>query len=145
MAPLALNKGLDLTARVVDGLPAVAGDREKLSRVLRNLIDNAIKFSTGGQVVVSAGQDHDMIVVSVSDSGCGILPENLERVFDRFFREGGEHSGVGVGLPMCKTIVDAHGGRIWAESAGRNRGTTVRFTLPIPPGPVPPADLPEKG
>ena len=130
MEPLASDKGLSLVADVAEHLLPVQGDREKLARVLRNLIDNAIKFSSSGKIVVSARRKPDQIEVSVSDAGCGIASDNLERVFDRFFRESTENSGVGVGLPMCRTIVEAHDGRIWAESAGRGRGATVRFTLP---------------
>jgi signal transduction histidine kinase len=140
MEPLASDKGLTLMADVVENLPPVQGDREKLSRVLHNLIDNAIKFSSSGTIVVSASRRQEKIEVSVSDEGCGILPDNLDRVFDRFYRESTENPGVGVGLPMCKTIVEAHNGRIWAESAGKGRGATLRFTLPTlrdagePPG-----------
>jgi PAS domain S-box-containing protein len=132
MQPFASEKGLVLFADTRDPLPAVRGDREKIARVVRNLIDNAIKFSSAGQIVTSASRQHDQILVSVSDSGCGILPENLERVFDRFFQEHTGIPGVGVGLPMCRTIVEAHGGRIWAESAGRGMGATFRLVLPIP-------------
>ncbi len=132
MEPIATDKGLSLDVQVDADLPAVRGDREKLGRVVRNLIDNACKFASKGQVVVAAGRQRDEIVISVSDEGCGILPENLERVFDRFFREDPGNDGIGVGLPMCRTIVQAHGGRIWAESAGRGLGSTFRFALPVP-------------
>jgi PAS domain S-box-containing protein len=130
MEPLASDKGLILLTDVAEDLPPVQGDREKLARVLRNLIDNAIKFSSSGTIVVSTRRKQENIEVSVSDEGCGIRPDNLARVFDRFFRESTENPGVGVGLPMCKTIVEAHNGRIWAESAGKGRGATLRFTLP---------------
>jgi len=132
MHPFASEKGLVLVADTTNPFPAVRGDREKLARVVRNLIENAIKFSSAGQIVVSAARQRDGILVSVRDAGCGILPENLERVFDRFFQENTGVPGVGVGLPMCKTIIEAHGGRIWAESAGRGMGATFRFVLPIP-------------
>lgn len=132
ISPLAEAKGLTLMAHVADDLPQVEGDREKLSRVLRNLMDNAIKFSSEGQIVVSAHGKPGEVTVSVSDQGCGILAENLERAFDRFFQERALSPGVGVGLPMCKTIVEAHNGRIWAESDGRGQGATLRFTLPCP-------------
>jgi signal transduction histidine kinase len=130
MEPLAADKGLTLVADVAEHLPPILGDREKLSRVLRNLIDNAIKFASRGKIVISVAWKPPEIEVSVRDEGCGILPENLERVFDRFFQESAEYPGVGVGLPMCKTIVEAHNGRIWAESDGKGRGATLRFTLP---------------
>jgi len=130
--PTCSDKGLILVVQGDGDLPPVRGDREKLGRVVRNLIENACKYSSKGQIVVAAGRQRDEIVISVSDEGYGILPENLERVFDRFFREDPENDGVGVGLPMCRTIIQAHGGRIWAESAGRGMGSTFRFALPVP-------------
>jgi signal transduction histidine kinase len=130
MEPLALTKGLALVVRLPKNLPLVIGDGEKLGRVLCNLIDNAVKFSDEGEIVVAAELAAGYVQISVSDSGCGILPENLERVFDSFFQERTQAAGAGVGLPMCRTIVAAHGGLIWAESDGRGRGATLRFTLP---------------
>jgi PAS domain S-box-containing protein len=130
MRPLADNKGLVLKTRVSAGLPEVTGDREKLFRVLLNLVDNAIKFSGEGEIVISARQDGMETLITVQDSGDGILPENIDRVFERFFQEKTRYEGVGVGLAICKAIVDAHGGRIWAESAGRGLGALVCFTLP---------------
>jgi PAS domain S-box-containing protein len=131
LEPLVSDKGLSMVIEMEEGLPPVRGDREQLWRVVRNLIDNAYKFSSGGKIVVAAGRRGGEIVVSVGDGGCGILPRNLERVFDRFFREETGTDGVGVGLPMCRTIIQAHNGRIWAESAGRGLGATFRFALPV--------------
>ena len=131
--PILSEKGLGLVVRVQEGLPKVRGDRERLWVVVHNLLDNAGKFSTSGQIVLSAGVEDGEIVISVRDNGCGILPENLERVFDRFFREDTASDGVGVGLPMCRTIIQAHGGRIWTESGGRGRGAIFFVALPVPP------------
>ncbi|HNS52278.1 MAG TPA: PAS domain S-box protein [Anaerolineae bacterium] len=130
--PTISEKGLGFVVRLQDGLPHVRGDRERLWSVLHNLLDNAGKFASSGQIVLSAGVQGGEIVVSVRDDGCGILPENLERVFDRFFREDNATDGVGVGLAMCRTIIQAHGGRVWAESGGRGRGATLSFALPVP-------------
>jgi signal transduction histidine kinase len=130
MSPLAENKGLVLTAKISGNLPEITGDREKLFRVFLNLVDNAIKFSNEGEVVVSAHWDGAQILVTVQDTGDGILPENIDRVFDRFFQEKTRYEGVGVGLTICRAIVEAHGGRIWAESEGRGQGTIFGFTLP---------------
>jgi signal transduction histidine kinase len=109
----------------------VYGDRGKLFRVLTNLIDNAIKFSDQGQILVSCHSDGREVEVSVSDQGQGILPENLDRVFERFFQEKSRFHGLGVGLAISKMIVEAHGGTIWAESAGRDRGASLHFRLPV--------------
>ena len=130
MQVLAENKGLVLKAEVSRDLPEVGGDREKLFRVLLNLVDNAIKFSRHGDIVVSACQKGPEVVITVSDTGDGILPENIDRVFERFFQEKTRYEGVGVGLAICKAIVEAHGGQIWAQSAGRGQGAIFGFTLP---------------
>ena len=130
MQPLASAQGLTLRADLSPVLPCVEGDADKLFRVLSNLIDNAIKFSQQGEIVVTAQAQGQEIEVAVHDSGLGIQAENLERVFERFYQEKSRFPGMGVGLTICQTIVEAHGGRIWAESAGRGQGATVRFTLP---------------
>jgi signal transduction histidine kinase len=130
MRPLAEAKGLELVAELLESLPQVEGDREKLLRVLTNLVDNALKFTEWGKIVVLAEKKAHEVEIAVSDSGRGIPRENLERVFERFWQENPSIPGAGIGLAICKTIVEAHGGKIWAESAGRGQGTTVRFTLP---------------
>lgn len=131
MDALAEVKGLELVVQVPEDLPLVDGNQEKLFRVLVNLVDNAIKFSESGRIVVSAKASSEGIEMAVSDSGEGILAENLDRVFERFFQEKARYQGTGVGLAICKAIVEGHGGRIWAESPGRDRGSTFRFTLPV--------------
>jgi PAS domain S-box-containing protein len=132
MAPLALAANLDLEARLPDeGLPTIMGDRDRLFRVLVNLIDNAIKFTTEGQVVVSAQLKDSLAEVAVADTGQGIEPHVLEHVFDRFYQEKAQAEGVGIGLTICRAVVQAHGGRIWGESAGKGQGATFRFTLPL--------------
>jgi PAS domain S-box-containing protein len=131
MEPLAWASGLELLLDVEPDLPSVEGDDEQLYRVMVNLIDNAVKYSDEGQVEVAARAHPDGVEVSVADSGHGILPENLEKVFERFFQEKSRFHGAGVGLSICRTIVQAHGGRIWAESSGRGQGATFRFRLPF--------------
>jgi PAS domain S-box-containing protein len=131
MQPMALAKGLELVAQVPNGLPAIEGDRDQLFRVLVNLVDNAVKFSGQGQIVLSVREDGPLVEFAVTDQGHGIHKENLPKVFDRFYQEKPNIPGSGVGLPICKTIVEAHGGRIWAKSPGRGQGTTLRFTLPV--------------
>jgi len=131
MRPMAEAKGLELVASVPKDLPAVEGDLEKLSRVMINLIDNAIKFSKQGQIVLSAQRNEQEVEFAVGDSGFGIQKENLGRLFERFYQERTSVLGSGIGLPICKAIVEAHGGRIWAESPGRGQGATLRFTLSV--------------
>jgi signal transduction histidine kinase len=131
MRPLASAKGLDLVADLPAGLPLITGDRDKLFRVLTNLLDNAIKFTEEGTITLSVRKRPDTLEIAVSDLGLGVLPENLERIFERFFQEKTRFHGVGIGLALCKAIVEAHNGSIWAESQGRGLGTTIRFTIPI--------------
>jgi signal transduction histidine kinase len=119
----------------LDRLPIVEADPNRIEQVLRNLLDNAIKYSPQGGVIVVRGQvADDQVVISVSDQGVGIAPEHLNRLFEKFFRVNSglvNHVvGSGLGLPIARTIVESHGGRIWAESQP-DEGSTFYFTLPI--------------
>jgi len=109
-------------------------DRHRLEEVVTNLIANAIKYSpAGGEVCVSVGRRADDALVSVRDPGIGIAPDQLPRLFDRFYRvrdTAAAADGLGLGLSISKHLIEAHGGRIWAESAGRGQGSTFSFTLP---------------
>ncbi len=134
MLPLAGSKNIRLESRLPEQkLPIVTGDRERLFRVLLNLLDNAIKFTAEGQVLVVAQARGMVAEVAVSDTGQGIEPQVLVRIFERFYQEKTQAEGVGLGLTICKAVVEAHGGEIWAESPGRGQGATFRFTLPLEP------------
>jgi signal transduction histidine kinase len=114
--------------------PVVDADAGRIRRVLYNLVDNAVKYSPdGGLIVVRAEASENEVTISVADQGQGIAPEHLNRLFERFFRvkfASGRHVvGSGLGLPIARNVVEAHGGRIWAESR-LGEGTTVTFTLP---------------
>jgi PAS domain S-box-containing protein len=129
--PLASSSSLELRSDLDRDVPDVWGDRDRLLQVFENLIGNAIKFTKpAGCITVSASsRDHD-VVFRVADTGAGIAPEDLSRVFDRFWRAtSANRQGAGLGLPITKGIVEAHGGRIWVESAPE-RGTTFSFTIP---------------
>ncbi|MBE9506525.1 MAG: GAF domain-containing protein [Chloroflexi bacterium] len=115
--------------------PIVDVDPHRIGQVLRNLMDNAAKYSPeGGLIVVRGEVREDEVVVSVADQGVGIAPEDLNRLFEKFFRVEwglGRHVvGSGLGLPIARTIVESHGGRIWAESQ-LGEGSTFHFTLPL--------------
>jgi signal transduction histidine kinase len=118
-----------------DDFPMVEADPVRIAQVLRNLIDNAIKYSPDGGLIVVRGEigDHEAIL-SVADQGVGLAPEHVNRLFEIGFRvKSGliRHvAGSGLGLPICQTIIESHGGRIWAESE-LGRGTTLYFTLPL--------------
>ncbi len=115
--------------------PVVEADAQRIEQVLRNLIDNAVKYSPdGGLIVVRGDTLPGEVVVSVVDQGIGIAPADLNKLFERFFRVSVDRQGVagtGLGLPISDAIVRAHGGRIWAESRV-GRGTTLAFTIPHP-------------
>lgn len=130
MMPMARAKGLELEAQLHPDLLPVWGDREQLTRVLINLVDNAIKFSDSGEIVISVDPNGNQVEISVQDSGCGIRTDNLHKIFDRFFQERSRYHGSGVGLTICRHIVEAHGGNIWAESEGRGKGARIVFVLP---------------
>jgi K+-sensing histidine kinase KdpD len=107
--------------RFAAGFPIVDADPRRIEQVLRNLLDNAVKYSPDGGLVVVRGQvADDEVVISVADEGMGIAPEHLNRLFEKFFRVkspmGHQMRGSGLGLPISRTIVESHGGRIWADS-----------------------------
>jgi len=116
-------------------LPLARGDVRRVRQVLLNLLDNAVKYAPdGGEVRIEAAAQNGEVLVSVSDQGVGIPAEHLERVFERFHRVDSERTrgarGAGLGLSICQGIMQAQGGRIWAESDGPGRGSVLRFTLP---------------
>jgi len=122
-----------------DGFPIIDADPDRIQQVLRNLLDNAVKYSPDGGLIVTRGEvTESEVVVSVADQGVGISPEHLNRLFDKFFRVEsglGRHVvGSGLGLPISRTIIEAHGGRIWAESQV-GQGSTFYFTLPLEDAP----------
>jgi signal transduction histidine kinase len=107
-------------------------DASRLQQAIGNVVGNAIKFTpAGGRVEIGARTEGDGALFWVSDTGAGITPDQLPRVFERFWqvRERGAPAGTGLGLAIAKGIVEAHGGRIWIESRP-GEGTTVSFTIP---------------
>jgi signal transduction histidine kinase len=108
-------------------------DERRVEQVLRNLVTNAVKYSPdGGTITVTAQAEHGGAVIRVRDQGIGLTEDERLRVFDRFYRAQGVRrlEGAGLGLYICQAIIAAHGGRIWAESRGKKRGSTFCFTLP---------------
>lgn len=120
-----------LTAELEPDIPAVEGSSDQIIQVLINLLSNANRHTRNGKVVVKAEGLNDQVQISVSDNGSGISAELLPHVFDRFWRGGG--GGTGLGLTICKTIIEEHGGEIGIESEER-KGTRVWFTLPAMKG-----------
>jgi signal transduction histidine kinase len=118
--------------------PWVLADQKRIYQVIQNLMSNAVKYSPeGGLITLSASLGPRELTVSISDQGLGMPAAELDRIFERFHRIGGEVArrigGTGLGLAICQGLIEAHGGRIWAESEGEGQGSTFRFTLPLLP------------
>ena len=129
----AVKKGVSVRTQLAEGLPAIEGDRVQLQQVILNLVVNAIEAMSEtnegpGDLLVSTEKDErDGVVVAVSDSGPGLAPDNRERLFEAFYTT--KASGMGMGLSICRSIIEAHGGRLWAE-ANEPRGAVFQFTVP---------------
>ncbi|RME04706.1 MAG: PAS domain-containing sensor histidine kinase, partial [Deltaproteobacteria bacterium] len=137
------ERSLSIVVGDFSRLSPLHADYDRLREVFVNLIGNAVKFTPdGGEIRIDAHEAEGYCHVFVRDTGIGIPPSALERIFDRFYRLGDPmlHSssktafmggGIGLGLTICRGVIQAHGGLIWAESEGEGKGTTLRFTLPI--------------
>jgi signal transduction histidine kinase len=129
------HAGLTLVTDIEPDLPAIVGDRDRLIQVVINLVSNAVKFTPLGTITCSARRDGEWVVVAIADTGVGIAPEDHDTVFEQFRQAGNtltdKPRGTGLGLPICREIVEHHGGRIWVEST-LGAGSTFAFTLPIP-------------
>lgn len=134
-ASLFNQKSLKLEKQIEVDLPPIAGDRDKLIQVIINLISNAVKFTDKGSVLCKVYRDGGELIVGITDTGIGIAAEDYAAVFEQFKQVGGDTltdkpKGTGLGLPICKEIVEHHGGRIWLESKP-GEGSTFSFALPI--------------
>jgi signal transduction histidine kinase len=120
---------------VSPGLPELVADPGLMEQVMNNLLENALKFSSpAGTIRVRAWHAGGEICIAVADSGIGIPPDKLEQIFERFYQVNGSQTrsvgGMGIGLALCRSIVNAHGGRMWAESPGDAGGATFFVALP---------------
>ncbi len=131
------EKGVALTSNLPPTLSPVRVDTDRMGQVLINLLGNALQYTPkGGSVDISVEQKGSEVYVSVKDNGVGIPPEHLPHIFDRFYRVDKSRSrraggGSGIGLTIARSLVEAHGGKIWAVSDGKGKGSTFIFTLPI--------------
>jgi len=128
--------GLDLKVPEEMSELKIQADERKLKQVMFNLLSNAAKFTPdGGVITVQADQKGEELIVSVEDTGIGIAPEDHEKIFDEFYQaKGGRKDktpGTGLGLPLTKSLVEMHGGRIWVESEGEGKGSTFGFVIPV--------------
>jgi C4-dicarboxylate-specific signal transduction histidine kinase len=129
-----VKNGVSLRTRLAAGLPLVQGDKVQLQQVILNLIVNAVEAMSGvsegsRELLIGTGRDASSgLVVAVQDSGPGLNPESFDRLFDPFYTT--KPGGMGMGLSICRSIVEAHGGRVWASRTS-GPGVTVQFTLPV--------------
>lgn len=131
MADTAGKKGNALIHRLPSDIPVIHADRDKMYRLIIHLVDNAIKFTEHGKISISARVLPDAIELTVEDTGKGLDDETKKRVFEKFYKEIPSAYGSGIGLAICKNIVQIHKGRIWVESEGKGKGSRFKFTLPI--------------
>ena len=129
------QKSLKLIREIDFNLPEITGDKDKLIQVIINLISNSVKFTDTGSITCRINQVKDEVIVSIIDTGIGIAPGDFGAVFEQFKQVGGDTltdkpKGTGLGLPICKEIVEHHGGRIWLESEP-GKGSTFSFALPV--------------
>jgi signal transduction histidine kinase len=132
------ENGLELIKDVEGGLPMIVGDKDRLEQVMINLISNAVKSTEKGSVTYRARKINNEIMISIIDTGTGIIESDQEKIFEKFGQVSNtlkdKPRGTGLGLPICKEIVEHHGGRIWVESEpgkGSNFSFTLPFTLPF--------------
>jgi signal transduction histidine kinase len=128
------GNGVSLQIRLAEGLPLVQGDRIQLQQVILNLIVNAVEAMNGTrdggrELLISTGKDaSNAVLVAVQDSGSGLDPKGLDHLFDAFYTT--KSSGMGMGLSICRSIIEGHGGRVWA-TANVPQGAVFSFTLPV--------------
>ena len=127
------EKGLGIITDIEDDLPEIFADKDRFIQVVINLLSNAVKFTDKGDITIRAKSSGDFVLISVSDNGMGISKENLTKIFEKFKQVGDtltdKPKGTGLGLPICKQIVEHYGGKIWAESK-KGEGSTFYFTAP---------------
>jgi signal transduction histidine kinase len=131
---LADPRGVVIVADIEPDFPAVHASGKRLAQVINNLVSNAVRYTPeGGTIAIRASLDGERVLVVVEDSGTGIKPEAMPKIFEDFFRGDHETEGTGLGLSICKRIVELHGGEIWAESPvpGRSGGARFSFTIPL--------------
>ncbi len=133
--PQFAEKAIALTTAIPPTIPPIYADSDRVGQVLVNLLGNALQATPGGgSVEVSVAPVGDQVQFSVRDSGIGIAPENLERIFQRFYRvdksRARSSGGSGIGLTISRHLIEAHGGQLWAESDGPGTGSVFHFSLP---------------
>ena len=130
---VARQKGLELKIELPESSPRIYASSRRLQQVLINLISNAINYTRDGKILVKVKEAEDQIAVEVIDTGIGIPPDELPKIFDDFFRgRNAGKKGTGLGLSISKRVIEAHGGKLWAESPCAETGVGSRFTFTLP-------------
>jgi signal transduction histidine kinase len=129
------SEGIQLHLEDDPELPEILADQDLLTLAVGTLLDNAIKFSPGGgNITIRSRAENEELYISVSDQGIGIPADKLDKIFERFVQADGSTTrsfgGMGIGLALCHDIIEAHGGRIWAKSDGKGKGSTFTMVLP---------------
>jgi len=129
-------KGHHLTENIEDEAAQVHVDRLKIGMALTNILNNAIKFTqNNGEITVSTEQRPHEVIIKIADNGMGIPQEQLEKIFEEFYQVADHmtrrHNGMGIGLSIARGMVEAHNGRLWAESEGLGKGSTFCVALPL--------------
>ncbi|MBE0537215.1 MAG: PAS domain S-box protein [Phycisphaerae bacterium] len=131
MTPVTREKGLELITDSDRTIPKIIFDKDRITQVLTNLVNNAIKFTDAGRIIVRTSWCGNLVCVSVSDTGPGISQKDLPRLFQEFEQlASAKTGGSGLGLAICRQIIKRHQGKIWAESK-LGKGTTIHFALPV--------------
>ncbi len=135
--PIATRQGVELVIEAHPTSSAILVDEGRMLQVLKNLVENALRYTPKGGVIKLSSQVNNRILLKVSDSGSGIDPEDLPYVFDRFYQadkaRGSNQGKMGLGLSICKALVTAQGGFITAQSAGKGQGTTIIMSFESAP------------
>ena len=132
---LAKQKKLRLRVELPLDLPKICGSAPRLQQVITNLVSNAINYTPKGSIIVRVSEVGNEIQVEVLDTGIGVPPQDLSRIFEDFFRASNvETKGTGLGLSIARRIVEAHGGRIWVESPCPETGKGSKFAFTLPKG-----------
>ncbi|MDD5398198.1 MAG: PAS domain-containing sensor histidine kinase [Dehalococcoidia bacterium] len=136
VADMVTKKKIEMLIEIAEDLPDIEADELKVKEIMYNLLSNAVKFTPeGGNIGIRAKKAGSEIEIVVWDTGVGIAAENMGKIFEGFFRVDTPYSrvteGTGLGLPLSKKLVELHGGKLSVESEGLNKGTLVRFTLPV--------------
>ena len=136
MKPDADKQGITITTELLDPVPFLC-DSSRLEQVISNLISNSLDFcpKQDGKINIKLNSENGHARIIVKDNGIGIVKESIDKIFVKFYQVDTsltrEHGGTGIGLSVCKGIVEGHGGKIWAESEGKYKGTEMHILLPL--------------